>query len=338
MANVPANVKKAEQQVAAAVKAAEAAVKNQQADSATYTPLSPLYPKTSTGRRRALAQWIANRDNPLTARVAVNHIWLRHFDRALVESVFDFGRNGKKPTHPELLDWLAVELTEHRWSMKHLHRLIVTSEVYRMQSAPTAARVAADPDNRLLSHFNARRMEGEAVRDSVLYLAGELDPRIGGAVLENNQEAGSHRRSLYFSTYPEEGGHLAFLESFDPPDPGECYRRTVSLLPQQALVLTNSRLLLDQSRLLARKLAPPDGNEEAFITAAFEQVLARPPSGPELSACREFLRKQADLFRAAKAPPGPGNPGVPPAADPVHRARESLVRVLFNHNDFLTVR
>src|SRR5207247_7423234 len=99
-----------------------------------YTPLTPTYPGQSTGRRRALATWIASRDNPLAARVAVNHIWARHFHTPLVASVFDFGRNGARPTHPELLDWLAVEFMEHGWSMKHLHRLMVTSSTYRRTS------------------------------------------------------------------------------------------------------------------------------------------------------------------------------------------------------------
>src|SRR5439155_2039715 len=140
------------------------------------------------GRRRALAQWIAGRDNPLTARVAVNHIWMRHFGKPLVESVSDFGRNGKKPTHPELLDWLALELMENGWSMKHLHRLIVTSAAYRMQSKAGGSNATIDPENRYVWHFNARRAEGEIIRDSVLHVAGQLDPTIGGPVLENDRE------------------------------------------------------------------------------------------------------------------------------------------------------
>jgi hypothetical protein len=102
--------------------------------SGTYSALTPSYPQQSTGRRRALAEWITSRDNPLTARVAVNHIWTRHFHSPLVGSMYDFGRNGDKPAHPELLDWLAVELMESGWDMKHLHRLIVTSAAYRRDS------------------------------------------------------------------------------------------------------------------------------------------------------------------------------------------------------------
>ena len=329
-----AAVKKARAGVTVAAKAVEAARKTLAAPGGGYTPFSPVYPKTSTGRRRALALWITGRDNPLTARVAVNHIWMRYFQRPLVETVFDFGRNGKRPTHAELLDWLAVELMEganggvharRPWSMRRLHRLIVTSETYKMQSeagAPDNPNLARDPDNRLLWRFNARRMEAEVVRDGILHVAGELDARLGGAPLDNVKDAGSHRRSLYFSVYPEGGGHLAFLELFDPPDPCDCYRRSESIVPQQALALTNSRLMLDHSRLLARKLAVrgPQQRDAAFVRLAFEQVLARAPTAEETAVCCTFLWKQEGLHHNAA------------------RARASLLRVLFNHDDFVTVR
>src|SRR5205807_1432209 len=138
---------KAQQQEATAVKAVDAAKKALEADSTTYTSLSPVYPKTSTGRRKALAGWIASKDNPLTARVAVNHVWKHYFNRPIVETVADFGRNGARPTHPEVLDWLAVELMESGWSLKHIHRLIVTSAAYRMQSSGSdAPETKLDPD------------------------------------------------------------------------------------------------------------------------------------------------------------------------------------------------
>src|SRR5262249_54513477 len=150
--------------------------------------------------------------------------------------------------------------------------------------------LAIDPDNRLLWGFNPRRMEAEVVRDAVLHTSGELDSTMGGYPLDNVADAGSRRRSLYFSVYPEGGGHLSFLELFDAPDPGDCYRRTESVVPQQALALTNSGLMLDHSRLLARKLAaqiPAGIKEEAerqtsFIRLAFEQVLTRSPSSQEV--------------------------------------------------------
>lgn len=323
--NDAAALAKAKQQVEKLAADAKAAAARAAQDAATYTPLTPIYPTTSTGRRKALAEWMVDRKNPLAARVAVNHIWLRHFGRPLVETVFDFGRNGARPTHPELLDWLAVEFMESGWSMKHLHRLIVTSAAYR-QSSASVPQPTADPDNRWLGRFPARRLEAEAVRDSILHTAGEMDSTLGGPVLERDQEPTSRRRSLYFSVYPEDGGHLQFLDAFDPPDPCDCYRRSESVLPQQALTLTNSRLLLDHSRILARKLNTAVADENAFIVAAFEQVLTRRPTEPEVTACREFLVKQTTLLRGAAA------------ADADQRAREGLVRALFNHGDFLTMR
>jgi hypothetical protein len=330
---------KAEQQLAAARQAQEAAEKGLEAVTEQYTPLSPVYPARSSGRRRALAEWITARENPLAARVAVNHVWMRHFDRALVESVFDFGRNGKKPSHPELLDWLAVEFMESGWSMKHLHRLIVTSTAYRLQSSAgeaSASSQSRDPDNTWLWRFRSRRIEAEVVRDSLLHVSGQLDRTIGGPVLENKEEATSRRRSLYFSVYPEDGGSLRFLELFDAPDPCECYRRSESIVPQQALALTNSRLLLDLSRLLARQL--PGGGADDFIVAAFEQVLTRRPTAQEQAACREFLGRQVELFRSTRTPPASSEGGVAPSPDPEMRARESLVRALFSHADFVTLR
>jgi hypothetical protein len=335
-------LKTAEQQLATAKKTLEQAEKNRDVVSDKYTPLGPTFPKTSSGRRRALAQWIASPSNPLTARVAVNHVWLRHFDQALVETVFDFGRNGKRPSHPELLDWLAAEFMEggaagKAWSMKHLHRLIVTSRTYRLQSAAgTNPSAAKDPDNRGYWRANPRRLEAEAVRDSILAAAGELDKIIGGPTLENTEEPKSKRRSLYFTVHPEDAGHLKFLEIFDAPDPCDCYRRTDSIMPQQALALANNDLAVIQSRLLAQKLTAQlgkDAGDEAFITAAFEQTLTRRPTSEEAATCQGFLSKQRTLYGADKTAPADGA-----AADPVVRARESLVRALFSHNDFVTVR
>jgi hypothetical protein len=339
-----------------AARAELAAYKSRLADARAgrkHAPIGLIFPKTSSGRRKALAEWIANADNPLTARVAVNHIWLRHFDRALVETVFDFGRNGKKPSHLELLDWLACELmaptspTRQRgdstnptlareagtWSMKHLHRMIVLSATYRMQSSGSDDNAKHDPDNRAYWRMNGKRMEAEIVRDSILASAGELDRRIGGMVLENKEES-SKRRGLYFSVFPEDGGHLKFLEIFDAPDPCDAYRRSTSVMPQQALALANNPLIIQLGRVLARKLSAKR-TDEAFIVAAFEHLLSRAPTREEKATCAAFLLKQAELFRNTKRPATtPGGP----SPDPVLRARESLIRVLYNHNDFVTVR
>src|SRR5262249_47398479 len=155
---------------------------------------------TSSGRRLALARWIASRENPLTARVAVNHIWLRHFGRAIVPSVADFGKNGKLPSHPQLLDWLAMEFMESGWSMKRIHRLIVTSQAYRMRSSTGEAddpNAKADPENVYLWRMNPRRMEAEIVRDSMLAVSGQLDSAIGGPEINSDKIEETRRRSIY---------------------------------------------------------------------------------------------------------------------------------------------
>ncbi|MFM7604099.1 MAG: DUF1553 domain-containing protein, partial [Prosthecobacter sp.] len=274
---------------------------------------TPPVPEAERGSGRLrIAEAMVAPSNPLTARVAVNHLWMRHFQEPLVPSVFDFGRNGQPPTHPALLDWLAAELMEKGWSMKHMHRLIVTSNAYRRVSSNPKSEIqnwqSVDPDNRLLWRMNTSRMEAEVVRDSVLHLAGALDPKMGGQELENTEAETSRRRSLYFSCHPEVGGRSAMAAMFDAPEPTDCYRRTRSVLPQQALALTNSRLVHDHSAALVQQIGAeaPD-----FITAAFEHILSRPPTADERATCSDFLSQGS---------------------------KESLVRVLLNHNDFVTVR
>jgi hypothetical protein len=303
-----------------------------------YTPLSPMYPHRSTGRRTALARWIASRDNPLTARVAVNHVWRWHFGRALVETTSDFGRKGARPSHPELLDWLAVELMDNGWHFKPIHRLVVTSNTYRQRSA--SKENASDPDNHYLSRFPLQRMEAEEVRDSVLHLAGELDATMGGVEIPHEQGLSVRRRSLYFAHHGE--SKMQMLEIFDAANPCDCYRRSSTIVPQQALALANSDLTLHNSRLLARRLNHDIGSAAAaeFAIAAFEQVLGRPPTQAEHAAALVFLDRQHRLYQdAAKGSPTDDTlAATAPASVPALRARESLVHVLFNHNDFVTIR
>jgi hypothetical protein len=298
-----------------------------------YTPLVKTDPATSTGRRLALARWIADAGNPLTARVAVNHVWMRHFGTPLVPTVANFGLNGKPPTHPELLDWLAVEFAESGWSMKHLHQLIVMSRAYRLSSRVPDK--AVDPENRYYGRMNSRRMEAEVVRDSLLAVAGQLDPTMGGPIIDEKLGQTSRRRSVYFRFNTEY--KMQFLDQFDAASPTECYERRESVIPQQALALHNSTLALNMSRDLAGQLA----KRSDFIAAAFEHVLSRPPTAEERTRCEMFLGAQAALYqkpdKLTPFPPGPA--GVtPPAADPMQRAREDLIQVLFNHNDFVTIR
>jgi hypothetical protein len=349
-------IAKAEKDLAAARKTLEAAKAALAMPGTQYTPLGKEYPRTSTGRRLALAKWITDRRNPLTARVAVNHMWLRHFGAPLVDNVFDFGLRSPKPRHAALLDWLAVELMtppplgtegpERGWSMKKLHRLMVTSNTYRMDSSgrdvPEANRTK-DPDNLFLWRMNSRRLEAEAVRDSILYVAGNLDLTMGGPDIDHNQGLTSRRRSLYFRHAYEK--KMKFVELFDGPSELECYRRSESVAPQQALALANSTLALGQSRLLARQLAQDvakaDDPDRAFITHAFEQVLSRPPTAEELKLSQEFLTEQAKLLAdPAKLTPFTGGPAadVKPSPDPKLRAKENLVHVLLNLSEFVTIR
>jgi mono/diheme cytochrome c family protein len=299
----------------------------------------PSYPAQSSGRRLALARWIADPSNPLTARVAMNQLWMRHFGKPIVPTVFEFGKHGRPPSHPALLDWLAVEFMERKWSFKAMHRLLVTSAAYRMDSMPDAASLKADPENKWVWRMNPRRMEAECVRDSVLYLSGALDLTRGGPDLDYAQGLQVPRRSLYFRHAAEK--QMGFLVLFDGASVTECYERTESVVPQQALAMANSVLVLEKSRLLAAKLSKEVPDAQEFVAAAFERILSRLPTAAERKECLAFLGAQRGLLA------GPGklaafSGGAPvkvePSSDPAQRAREDLVGVLFNHNDFVMIR
>jgi hypothetical protein len=239
--------------------------------------------------------------------------------------MFDFGRKGTPPTHPDLLDWLAVELMESGWSMKHLHRLMVTSATYRMSSSLAGAEASAakDPDNVYLWRRNPIRLEAEVVRDSMLSLAGTLDPTMSGPTIPPENQAESKRRSIYF--FHSNNERNLFLTTFDGAGVRECYRRDQSIVPQQALALTNSKLALDSASLIAARFSEPaQADDEAFIRRAMSRMLGIDPSRAEVAACRQALenwRKQE--------PPSDGKPDA---------ARAHLVWALLNHNDFVTLR
>lgn len=341
------NIADAQAKVDAARKKLEAARVELPPDSDKYAPLGEIHPSNSTGRRLALARWLTSPGNPLTARVAINHLWLRHFGRPIVPTMFDFGLNGRPPSHPELLDWLAAEFMANEWHMKHIHRLLVLSATYRQASSVDEFSVAPsqqqsrDPDNRFLWRMNPRRLEAEIVRDSLLSVAGSLDAAIGGPEKDQNQGQIVPRRSIYFRHAKEK--EMVFTKLFDGPGVSECYQRDESIVPQQALALANSPLAKNQSRLLAKQLSRdyPENQADEFVTAAFERVLTRSPTPYELTTCREFLLSQAKLFAEPNrlTTTSVGEPGtVPAATEPAQRARENLVHVLVNHHDFVTVR
>ena len=281
-----------------------------------------------------------NDANLRTSRVAVNHLWGRHFGRPLAGTPENFGLNGRAPSHPELLDWLASELVANNWQMKPLHRQIVLSATYRMASTlPMAADASAavphaDPENQFFWRFEPRRMEAEVVRDSTLYLSSRLDLTMGGPEIPETEGESTLRRSLYFRNTPNE--KMAMLEIFDVADPNACYRRKESIVPHQSLAMMNSGLVLDAARTLAEKLA----DESDFVSAAFATVLARQPTAEEAERCHEFLQKHAAVLqRTAEDRFSAGGTATRAAsADPVRRAQENLVHVLFLHNDFVTIR
>ncbi len=337
-------IKNAREALENAIKTAEAPVKPDeqftQLAGAKWTPTRFLnstaddpvvkFPTQSTGRRKALAEWITDRRNPLTARVAVNHLWARHFGAPLVSTVFEFGRKGTPPTNPELVDWLAAEFMEQGWSMKHLHRLIVTSSAYRMSSSLTGGETSAakDPDNVHLWRRVPIRLEAEAVRDAILSLAGNLDLTRGGPPVAPGEQETSKRRSLYF--FHSNNDRNLFLTTFDEAVVKECYRRDISIVPQQALALTNSKLVLDAAGEIAARLshanAPEQGQSDdgAFIRRAFAAVLGIVASEAEVAASTTALenwRKQE-----------------PPASSKTVPDRAHLVWALLNHNDFVTLR
>ncbi|MFM7043771.1 MAG: DUF1553 domain-containing protein [Planctomycetaceae bacterium] len=342
----------AEKALAAAREAVEKAVQAVETADGPFTPLAGAkwtptrfrtstaddpavpFPTTSTGRRTALARWITDPQNPLTARVAANHLWMRHMGRPLVSTVFEFGRKGEAPAHPELVDWLASELVdgprpeESRgaggWSMKHLHRLICTSAAYRMGSSTAGADVALaiDPDNRLVWRREPIRLEAQVVRDGVLALAGMLDLTMGGPPVRESAQATSRRRSLYF--WHSDISRNLFLTTFDDAAAKECYERERSIVPQQALALANAALVHDAAAAIAARLEVAAGDDAAFLERAFETILQRDPSADERAACEATLGRWRGVAK--------------PAAGTTDPARVLLVWVLLNHNDFVTLR
>ena len=304
----------------------------------------------STGRRTSLARWITDPANPLTARVAVNQVWNRHFGAALAPALFDFGRKGGTPEHTDLIDWLACELVDTRWSLKHLHRLIVTSAAYRMDStlAGAGAELTRDPDNRLGWRRTPIRLESQVIRDALLAHAGRLDTTRGGPTVGSSDQAQSRRRSLYF--HHSNNDRNLFLTTFDEALVKECYRRETSIVPQQALALLNGRLVGDCAPDIARNLtaSAPDPGDEAFVRHAFEQLLGFEPSPAELQTALEALREPfagSTGEAGVKVGPATGTSAAKAEKTPAQSqqdapipARARLVWSLVNHGDFVTLR
>jgi hypothetical protein len=244
---------------------------------------------TSTGRRTALAKWLTDPANPLTSRVMVNRVWQYHFGRGLVETSSDYGRLGTPPTHPEMLDWLACRFVEQGWSLKQLHRLIMTSATYRqaaVRSTPETARLK-DPDDRWLWRMTPRRLEAEQVRDAMLAVSGELQTEAGGAPTD----PASARRSVY--TKVLRNTRDALLDVFDSPETfGSVPVRNVTTTANQALLMINGDWPLKRASAFAARLRHDTGTSDpaTLVEAAYRLAYGRRPDLTELKAAVEFLQ------------------------------------------------
>jgi hypothetical protein len=270
-----------------------------------------------SGLRRAdLASWLCRPDHPLTSRVIVNRLWQHHLGAGIVATPNEFGAMGEKPTHPQLLDYLATELIRQGWKLKAIHRLIVTSATYRQASSPSYngrmdKAVSADPENKLLWHARVKRREAEAIRDAVLQASGQLNPRMGGpsncpllpaAVMESkyawepDQRPGDrNRRSIYILA--KRNFAYPLFDAFDQPDRiNSCPVRPVTITAPQALAMLNGEFTLTQARHLAGPLVKDHGHNAApVIRAAYMRVFSREPDPLEIAAAEKFLLREARL-------------------------------------------
>jgi hypothetical protein len=337
--------------------------------------------------RLDLARWIAAAENPLTARVIVNRLWHYHFGRGIVATPNDFGTRGERPTHPELLDWLASELVDpsptppptgegpspsppggggrgrgHPWSLKHIHRLIVTSATYR-QSSTARQGSKVDPENHLLWKMNRRRLEAEAIRDSILAAAGTLTEQFGGVSVKVPLEpevydliftegepdglwnvtpdpAQHTRRSIYL--FNKRNVRLPMFEAFDLPDTlNSCAVRPVSTFAPQALILMNAPFVRAQGGAMAARLIAESGDSDKQIEWLYRRAVGRSPGTEERRLAQDFLIAQADTIRdrlRARRPIGIDPRALPPGADLAHaRALADLCVVVFNTHEFVHV-
>ncbi len=309
---------------------------------AAITPRDPSLP--TTGRRLAFARWLTDGKHPLTARVLVNRVWMHHFGRGIVGTPGDFGRLGERPAHPELLDWLADDFMAGSWRLKRVHKLIMTSAAYRQGSRRRAAGEAADPENRLLWRMNVRRLEAEAIRDSMLAAAGNLNVKMFGAPIpvmadevgqfvvgrENLDGEGKvgppvplngeeFRRSVYIQA--RRSRPLSMLECFDAPEmEPNCEARSFSTVAPQALMLMNNGFVLSQAEHFARRVRREAGEDPAAQAAlAWRLAFARPPGPEDVKDAVAFLGKMAA-----------------PAAKP-EAALTRFCQALLSSNEFLYV-
>lgn len=302
----------------------------------------------TSGRRLAFAKWLTSEQNPMTARVLVNRIWLGHFGRGLVNTPSDFGALGELPTNPQLLDWLAYDFRSHGWDIKRLHRQIVTSAAYRQSVLRDAKRMELDPEGQLLSHWPLQRLDAETLRDRMLVTTGVLyEKQFGPAIAVKEDDVGqvvvavdapnptiqpppsseAFRRSIYVQVRRTQP--LAFLQSFDAPImETNCDKRVASTVPTQALMLMNSDFVLKQSLYFAYRLRREKGNDVAAqIQRAWQLAFLRDPTAAELQQATDFINQRTAKL-TAQTPPDPDaslNPYV------------SLCQILLSSNEFLYI-
>jgi hypothetical protein len=267
----------------------------------------------TSGRRLALAEWIGSSQNPLTARVIVNRVWSFHFGRGIVATLDNFGKMGELPTHPELLDWMAVEFMNRGWSIKQLHRLMMTSEAYQMASVfDHGGNIGKDPENNLLWRYRPQRLDAETIRDSMLAVSGTINLAAGGPpifpnvpdqILDtektkgtwNNQPDGPAvwRRSIY--VYQRRSLPFPMFETFDHPDMNlTAGQRNVSTVPTQALTLLNNPFVLRQAELLAQRITTQEPNDPASqIDLGYQIALGRPATDLEKSLALQTVKTKS---------------------------------------------
>ncbi len=277
-------------------------------------PASVMGSAHTSGRRSALADWVASAGNPLTARVLVNRLWQHHFGRGVVATPSDFGVHGAPPTHPELLDWLATEFVARGWSIKQMHRLMLTSATYQQAASAKPQVVEKDPSNALFSRMNRLRLEGEIIRDSLLAISGQLNVRMGGPgvfpplapetavsdkVWKASPDPADHvRRSVYL--FARRNLRFPFLEPFDAPDSNQsCPQRERSTSAPQALTLLNASEVATAARALAARLER-EGTSEERVIRAYRLAVGRSPTATEMRLAQDFLGESplSELCRA----------------------------------------
>ena len=308
----------------------------------------------STGRRTALANWIVDPANPLTPRVMVNRIWQHHFGTGIVATPSDFGIMGTRPSHPELLDWLASEFMRSGWSMKHIHRLIVTSSTYRQSSAFRQEAANVDGPDKLLWRFPRQRIDAEVIRDSSLYISGLLNLKMGGPGVYAELPAGmgaprggwdaekdpseTDRRSVYI--FVRRNARYPMLEVFDLASTQEtCPRRDVTTIAPQALTLLNSKLSRDWSEAFAGRVVREAGPQvSAEVDRAYRLAYSRPPDSWEKDRVLTFIDTQKKILaeRSAAGEKISELPGLPPGSDKLQTAAlVDLCQALINANEFV---